>query len=98
MTASTPRTSPSAGTTTGIPPPPAAMTMKPRLISVAATPTPRIASGRGEAGIFDHLPAVLLLQLGGAGRREERADRLGRLEKRGIGGVDLDLRDERDDL
>ena len=106
MTASTPRTSPSSVTTTGMPPPPAAITMWPRLMSAAATSTPRTARGLGDAttlrqprpasstivhpAVFVRSSARLL--------REKRPDGLRGLQERRVRGVDFDLRHDRHDL
>ena len=102
-TASTPcRTCPSS--TTGIPPPPAAITTQPRWtrprMSSSSTIAPRLRRGDepavAAAGVLADGPAALL-RVPARGRLvEERADGLGRPGERRIVGVDDHVRDDGD--
>ena len=106
MTASTPSKRPLPLMMTGMPPPPAAMTMRPASTSSRMMPLGTTSMGLGEgddlavapAGVLDHRPLLLAGQLLAPELRVERADRLGRLGEGRVVLVDDDLGDERGDL
>ena len=103
MTASIPRHWPSRPRTTGIPPPPAAITTWVVCSAARTASIPRILSGRGEGttlrhprGILADGPAIVSRERLGAIPGEERPDRLGGTAEGRIIDIDFHFGEKRD--